>query len=83
MRRDFLALVSNEGIRRHCEGLSYSAWRPEVLWRPLDPYSMGIHKFHLESKRPEPEVDNSPSVSVKECMEFTPLAHVTFISSQG
>jgi len=78
MRRDFLALVYNEGVRGHCEGLSYSAWRPEVIWGPPDPYSMGKHKFNLGVKRSEPEVDNSPpsSVEFRNAWSYTPLAHV-------
>jgi hypothetical protein len=78
MRRDFVALVVNEGVRRHCEELSYSAWHPELLWGPPDSYSMGMHKFHPGVKRPEPEVDNSsPScVEFKNAWSYTPLVHM-------
>jgi len=77
MRRDFVALVVNEGVRRHCEGL-YSAWCPELLWDPADSYPMGMHKFHLGMKQPEPEVDNSPPscVEFKNAWNYTPLAHM-------
>jgi hypothetical protein len=78
MRRDFVALVANEGVRRHCEGLSYSAGHPELLWAPPDSYSMGMHKFHVGVKRPEPEVDNSPPscVEFKNAWSYTPLDHM-------
>jgi len=51
MRRHFVALVANAGVRRHCEGLSYSAWHPELRWSPPDSYSMGMQKFRLGLKR--------------------------------
>ena len=78
MGRDFVPLVSNEGVRRHCEGLSYSAWRPELLWGPPDSYSMCTNKFHLGVKRPKPEVDNLPPscVEFKNAWSYTSLAHV-------
>jgi hypothetical protein len=81
MRQDFVSLVANKGVRRHCKELSYSAWRPEMLWGPPDSYSMGVHKFHLGVKQTEPEADYLlPScVEFKNTWSYIPLAHMLLL----